>query len=923
MVYRPTIYHLLRFVAPILQGEITKSELREEPSRRRRSSSSVSSVISSIMESDGISVTSRAAELITNKSRNYAKVEQMKPIPKEWEKKQVRVILKLGSVNALLVTDRGNSLFYASILGVDLSLDLTPAFISVSGNLQDVVVLDTSEGHGFHPSILSIIHTEEQSSFISLSCILYSDVRYPKYPGYPAFIGCTMCAPSVCVRMRYVDELKHYFLAGPISEGIKLFEKSEKTPTAQSATRLQLETIMEEDDNDSTVSNDVPTTTLGKSLRESIILLGKNYLILDKEKLQDVPFELPLIQVMINNFQVSVPVASDSQEMVTFEMGCFAMHNSKPRLLPDSNQLDRSSLKSTLNTLQISITRMRASTSLVTDSGISKLALLGGIDLTVVTSIANQIDVNAHITKMALTANEKQLAFAMRVIKENFAERAVVMEDEIMPEEKKEQTIVSATPVPTKNPRKSGRLSGLPDFLAVEEDGKDDEVVFGKFIQAQFSFDGICVELLSGNKGYDAQEVGQNIYAQMGSLENSISSIDVGVLQASINLRRTEFTAGLSLSHVVFTDTRSTTSIDPAYRVPLSFGAQSMPAISALVSGTARDIREFKELAPLYGAGVNTVQDIQASVSIGSMRVIATPWIFDIVNILQNLAKEIQVEDLKLKKKQEKETEDQEVSSEKEKPPFYPHITLDLHVENPVFYIIENPSDKNSSSLIVSLALYTSLALSPMRNIDGAIRVSGIRCCRSHPSETYLPPPGLMDALSPFDININVHSLDNFTDLKGTLMTNHDVDIRVGIIDVKLLMNAFDNLVPREVKERLKTRKETQQKETTEEGIEEEKEATQLLMNFKIMLNSFAITVVNDSKDYEIPVMMMKIGDVGGDVVMTENDAKVNFGLWMVAEYYNAQLTVWEPVLEKWDVNLTVNQEKRDRIVRIEKRNDF
>ena len=136
-------------------------------------------------------------------------------------------------------------------------------------------------------------------------------------------------------------------------------------------------------------------------------------------------------------------------------------------------------------------------------------------------------------------------------------------------------------------------------------------------------------------------------------------------------------------------------------------------------------------------------------------------------------------------------------------------------------------------------------------------------------------------------------------------------------------MNTIDNLDPTTVKERLKTRKETQQKETTEEGIEEEKEATQLLMNFKIMLNSFAITVVNDSKDYEIPVMMMKIGDVGGDVVMTENDAKVNFGLWMVAEYYNAQLTVWEPVLEKWDVNLTVNQEKRDRIVRIEKRNDF
>ena len=35
----------------------------------------------------------------------------------------------------------------------------------------------------------------------------------------------------------------------------------------------------------------------------------------------------------------------------------------------------------------------------------------------------------------------------------------------------------------------------------------------------------------------------------------------------------------------------------------------------------------------------------------------------------------------------------------------------------------------------------------------------------------------------------------------------------------------------------------------------------------------------------------------------------------LFAEYYNEQRTVWEPVLEKWEVELTVHEDPRDRVV--------
>ena len=912
-------------------------------------------------------MSSRAAELITNKSRNLAKAEQSKPLPADWEKKQVKVILKLGSVNALLVTDRGLPLLFASITGVDFSFTVSPALVAVSGGLEDISVWDMSEGCGYHSPILSILRTEDQSAFIALSCTLYSDVRYPKYPGYPMAISGTICAPSVSIRMRYIDELKHYFLAGPIADGLALLNKKskedekeqEKTSSAPMVPLPKLETILEsiDDEEDAkskaepTESTQVKTVSLKDSIRESILLLGKNYLIMDQKKLEDVPFELPLINIVVNNFQISLPVASDSQEMATFEMGRFSVQNQALHRLPDSNEVDRSSVKSTLNTVRIAITQMKASTHIASASGVSSLALLGGIDLSVVAIIANQAEVNAQITKMALTMNERQLTLFAHIMNGNFKETAVVMEDEIAPKEKKDKKeeeepkrpLLSPMPLASRRtPRRSKRLSGLPELLAVEEDAKKDEVVFGKFLRAQFSFDGVCLELLSGTEGYDSQIVGQEIYNQMGSLKNSISSIDIGVIQASLNLRKTELSAGLSLSHVVFTDTRSTTSIDSAYRVPLSFGAHSKPAISALVSVTNRDIRTFKELEPLYGKGENTVQDIQASVAVGSMRLIATPWIFDIVDILQNMVKDIKIEELEQRKRErekekekerarleaeggieskeaevEENQEQDEQEAKKDKPPFGPHICADLRMENPVLYIIEDPSKADSSSFIVSLAVSASAAISPLQNVDAAVRVSDIRCCRSHPSDVVLPPPGLMDALSPFDINVNVHSLNNFSDLKGTLMTNHDMELRIGVVDVKLLMNAYMNLLPFEVRERMKEKKEQKPIEKVEKELVEPKQVRELLLNFKVMLNSFSITVVNDTSDYEIPIMMMKIGDVGGDIVMTENDSKMEFGFWMVAEYYNVQLTVWEPVLEKWDLKLQVNQEKRDRIVSV------
>lgn len=95
-----------------------------------------------------------------------------------------------------------------------------------------------------------------------------------------------------------------------------------------------------------------------------------------------------------------------------------------------------------------------------------------------------------------------------------------------------------------------------------------------------------------------------------------------------------DLTAGVSLSHLTIHDTRANTSIHKDYRTPLAFGSGTKPAISALISMKSSDIHSYPELVELNPSNTQSIQAIQASVYVGTLRVIPTPWLFDILKIV-------------------------------------------------------------------------------------------------------------------------------------------------------------------------------------------------------------------------------------------------------------------------------------------------
>ena len=394
-----------------------------------------------------------------------------------------------------------------------MQLAVCPATVTLSMQLGGVSVDDVSRGAGNYPAVLEILDQKPGEQFVDMRMVLYLDSRFPDYPGTFLDLRGVVKAPSVTLRMRILEELKHYVLAGPLVEGLKLFEAKEESSTSLSSVdslHTALETINEEEEEEEEESL---LTSIANSLKDSVVAVGKGLL-------PGCELRMPHVDFVLHSIRVSVPTASQSTEVASFEMGRLTMQNT---LSKDPKSL---------NTLSIAVSNVKATTHFVTDAGTNDLALLGGIDLAITAVLSSPLDVKVRITKMALAVNEEQIAFFVKIMKGNLQEKAVVVLD-ALPTPASSQSSVASDPAlsitdstdsldspvhadaiaqGTENPSAEGEESLLSLLFP-------DSYRFFQTLRGEFCFDGICIELLSGAEGYSSADAGRVIYENMGTLK--------------------------------------------------------------------------------------------------------------------------------------------------------------------------------------------------------------------------------------------------------------------------------------------------------------------------------------------------------------------------------------------------------------------
>ena len=98
--YRPTLYHLMLFFAPEVEPQ------QQTKRARRASTASVTSYLSDVLESESGLLKTRAADLIAHESNKMARYEKHRPLPTDWLRNKVKLVVEMQSLNVLLVTVR-------------------------------------------------------------------------------------------------------------------------------------------------------------------------------------------------------------------------------------------------------------------------------------------------------------------------------------------------------------------------------------------------------------------------------------------------------------------------------------------------------------------------------------------------------------------------------------------------------------------------------------------------------------------------------------------------------------------------------------------------------------------------------------------------------------------------------------------------
>lgn len=184
-----------------------------------------------------------------------------------------------------------------------MQVAVCPATLTLTTQLGGVSVEDVSRGAGNYPSVLEILDQQPGERFVDVRVVLFMDSRFPDYPGTFLDLRGVVKAPSVTLRMRIVEELKHYLLAGPLAEGLKLFE-AENTAAGSlrsvDSLHTPLETIAEEEEEEEEESL---FASIVSSLKESALAVGKGLL-------PGCELRMPHVDFVLHSIRVSVPTAS-------------------------------------------------------------------------------------------------------------------------------------------------------------------------------------------------------------------------------------------------------------------------------------------------------------------------------------------------------------------------------------------------------------------------------------------------------------------------------------------------------------------------------------------------------------------------------------------------------------------------------------
>ena len=382
-----------------------------------------------------------------------------KPIPADWERKSVVVTLHMVGAAIMLDSEEDGLVMSAGVSGIKGEVAICAAKLSAYFNIHDACVNDLTKGCGLYRGVVAIRHGEIDDSasndFLDAGVTLYNDDRWPRYPGFSLEAKCSIGAPVLTVRMRFIQEVLNYVMNGPLMEGIQLLSADDDALTA-SGNLPEIEEAASEPRAETQIMENIVETakTIGMQYivtnaegedhvaniiqnLEGVAANLKRRFIVPNPHDDIVPTEIPKIDVVIANTLLQIPRSSTSADLLACRLGRITIRNSAPELVnPDGLEVNKGSVVYTLNCIALNVSGV---TLYSTVSGVTQ-SIMGSIDMSLTVIAAVKIEAAIYLSRIVLALSEGQVLTLIHLLTENLNEKALVMKPaEAKPAPKKEE----------------------------------------------------------------------------------------------------------------------------------------------------------------------------------------------------------------------------------------------------------------------------------------------------------------------------------------------------------------------------------------------------------------------------------------------------------------------------------------------------
>ena len=403
-----------------------------------------------------------------------------KPLPADWERRSIVVNLHMEGAAILLDSEKDGLVMSAGVCGIKGEVAICAAKLSAYFNIHDAMVTDLTKGCGLYRSVVAIDHYEgdkdsARNDFLDAGVTLYNDDRWPRYPGFSLEAKCSIGAPVLTVRMRFVQEVLNFVMNGPLMDGLQLLSADDSAELTPSGNLPELEEGPQGDDTQimenivETAKNIgmqyIVTNAEGEDHVQNIIqnLEGvaanlKRRFIVPNPHDDIVPTEIPKIDVVIANTLVQIPRSSTSPDLLACRLGKVTIRNSAPDPVEvGSAEVNKESVVYTLNCVSLDVSGV---TLFSTVNGVTQ-TIMGSIDIDITAIVAVKIEASIYMSRIVLALSEGQVLTLIRLLTENLNEKAIVMKPaETKPEAKPEAKPVEKKPAP-KSERNSSNIATL------------------------------------------------------------------------------------------------------------------------------------------------------------------------------------------------------------------------------------------------------------------------------------------------------------------------------------------------------------------------------------------------------------------------------------------------------------------------------